>query len=436
MIHAFNRFIPRGSTVLFVTTLGSYMMGLFRDRIFAQSFGASAQLDAYNAAFLVPDFVFNLLVASGIAAAVVPLFAQLKRRSTTEAFAYMNAVVTAATVTTIVAGMAIIVAAPVLSKIITPGLDAEGQALVVRLMRVLAVSPILFGASNALGAMLVAQRRFLFYGMSPMLYNLGIIGGTLLLAPQYGIAGAAYGTLAGAGLHMAARVYDGVRSGWRFKRIRRWPKEPLKQTVRLMIPKMFGHPVEMATFWVFTSIASLLAPGSIVVLNFARNFQSVPVSLLGISMSTAAFPALSEAASRSRAQLRELLYRTAGSIFLVSILAAGAMYVIRKPLVAILLGGGAFDEAAVAKTAAVLGVFCLAIPTESLNHLLARAFYATRNTIIPVAFSVASLVIAGTSAYMLSQSLGVLGLPLGFFFGSLTKTAGLFVLLNRRLSQR
>lgn len=410
-------------------------MGLLRDRIFAQSFGASTQLDAYNAAFLVPDFVFNLLVASGIAAAVVPLFTQLKRKDSSAAFAYMNAVIGAATMTMVVTGFAIMVFAPILAQLIAPGLDAAGQALVVRLMRVLAVSPIVFGASNALGAMLVAQKRFLFYGISPILYNLGIIGGTLVLAPQYGIAGAAYGTLAGAGLHMAARVFDGLRSGWRLRRPRRWPKEPLKQTVRLMVPKMFGHPVELVTFWVFTSIASLLAPGSIVVLNFARNFQSVPVSLLGISMSTAVFPALSEAAI-SHQKLRTLVLHTARSICIVSALAAIAMFFIRKPLVALLLGGGAFDAVAVARTAATLGVFCLAIPTESLNHLLARAFYAIQNTVTPVVLSVISLFIAGGSAYFFSQSLGVLGLPLGFFLGSVTKTVGLSLLLRYRLSRQ
>lgn len=108
------------------------------------------------------------------------------------------------------------------------------------------------------------------------------------------------------------------------------------------------------------------------------------------------------------------------------------MFVIKRPLVQILLGGGAFDEAAVARTALTLGVFCLAIPTESLNHLFARSFYATQNTVIPVLFSVASLVIAGVGAYYLSQSMGIVGLPIGFFLGSLTKTVGLFFLFLRR----
>lgn len=431
-----SRFVPRGSSVLAMTTLGSYILGLLRDRIFAHTFGASVALDSYNAAFLIPDFLFNLLVASGIAAAVVPLFTQLKQRNRQQADAYINATIAAATAGMVCTGIAVMIAAPWVSHLVAPGLDATGQALVVRLMRVLAMSPILFGASNALGAMLVAQKRFLWYGVSPMVYNLGIIGGTLILAPTFGIVGVAYGTVIGAGLHLLARLGDAIASGWHWQAIRPLPMPELKRTLRLMIPKMFGHPIELVTFWVFTAIASLLTPGSVAVLNFARNFQSVPVSLLGIAMATAVFPALAEAALASLEQLRRLLWRTALAMGVASIAAALAVFVIRRPLVALLLGGGAFDASAVAATAMTLGVFCLSIPTESLSHLLARAFYATQNTIIPVVFSVVSLIVAGGSAYVLSRQLGIIGLPLGFFLGSSVKTVGLVVVFHRYTSRR
>lgn len=433
----FAHFIPRGSTVLALTTFGSYALGLLRDRIFAQSFGAGASLDSYNAAFLIPDFIFNLLVASGIAAAVVPLYTKLKRDNQAHADRYVSSIIALATLTMIVSGVAIVIFAPLLSRLVAPGLDAAGQIQVVRLMRILALSPILFGASNALGAMLIARQRFLFYGLSPVMYNLGIIGGTLLLAPRFGIAGAALGTVVGAALHLAARMIDSLRSGWRWRSIRPLPLPELKRTLQLMLPKMLGHPVELVTFWVFTSLASLLAVGSISVLNFARNFQSVPVSLLGITMATAVFPQLADAALGPPHKIRQLFHRTAGIILIVSALAAAATFLIRKPLVSILLGGGAFDADAVARTAMTLGVFCLAIPTESLNHLFARAFYATENTIIPVVFSVVSLAVAAGCAYWLSvhTTLGIIGLPLGFFAGSLIKTVGLFVLFRYRTRQ-
>lgn len=421
--------------MLAVTTLGSYVLGLLRDRALAQTFGAGTALDSYNAAFLVPDFLFNFLVASGIAAAAVPLFTELHRRDKQQAYEYMNGLLSAAMTVMAFSGVVVVMFAPAFSHLVAPGLDGVAREMVVRLMRILAIPPILFAASNALGSMLIAQQRFLFYGLSPMVYNGGIIAGALLLAPRWGIAGVAWGTVAGAGLHLLVRFIDAVRSGWRLKALWHWHTPEMKRTLRLMAPKMVGHPVELVTFWAFTSMASLLAPGSIATLNFARNFQSVPVSVIGIAMATAVFPVLARSALGSRQELRDVFKRTAAAIGVVSMLAAVLLYVVRRPLVAALLGGGAFDASAVARTALVLGAFCLAIPTESLSHLFARAFYATQNTVVPVVWSVVSLAVAAGSGYILMQTLGLIGLPLGFFLGSLVKTLGLLVMFWQRTAK-
>lgn len=428
-----TRFVPRGSFVLAITTLGSYVLGLLRDRTFSTTFGASTTLDSYNAAFVVPDFAFNFLVASGIAAAVVPLFTQLRRQNQQVAQEYLNSMMTLAVIVMAVTGVVVYLAAPLLSRLVAPGIEGDGRVLVIQLMRVLAISPMLFAASNALGAMLVAQQRFFFYGLSPILYNVGIIAGTWWLFPRFGMVGVAYGTVIGALLHVAVRLVDAWWSGWRPRPLLTLPIPKLRRTLRMMGPKMIGHPVESLTFTIFISLASQLGIGSITVLSFARNFQSVPVSVIGIAMATAAFPLLSQAALDSHAKLRGVLRQTATSIFAATTAAAIFLYLVSRPLVAILLGGDKFDDAAVNLTALMLGVFCLSIPTESVSHVYARAFYAMKNTTVPVAMSVVSLLVAGCSAYVLSQRFGIIGLPLGFFLGSTAKTVGLVLLLNRRL---
>ncbi len=437
MRFAVLNFIPRGSFVLAATTLASYVLGLVRDRVLARSFGAGVNLDSYNAAFLVPDFLFNVLVASGIAAAAVPLFTQLYRRSHKEAYVYMNSLLASAVGAMIIVGVVIAIFAPYFGFLVAPGFDAAGRELVVQMMRILAISSILFAASNALGAMLVSQKRFLAYGLSPVVYNLGIITGALLFAPHVGVIGVAYGTVLGAALHFTVRCMGGIRSGWRWQWVSRpWSTPEMKRTFSLMLPKMIGHPVELTTFWVFTSLASLLAPGSITIVNFARNFQSVPVSLLGISMATAVFPLLAEAILAGRQEMAALLRRMSYVILGASVLAALVVYAIRHPLVAILLGGGSFDANAVTTTALVLGIFCLSIPTESLSHLFARAFYAAQNTLTPVIWSIVGLCVSSASAYALLGTFGVVALPIGFFLGSLTKTVGLWVFCMRYVSRR
>ena len=428
------KLIPAGSAVLAGTTIVSYALGLLRDRVFAQTFGASRALDAYNAAFLLPDLLFNFLIASGIAAAFVPIFTELFYKDRQRAYAYTNSAIGGATGVMILSAVIIFIFAGPISVLAAPGFPTEDLLLVSKLIRILAISPILFGISNTLGAMLIAKRRFLFYGLSPVLYNLGIIGGAIFLSPQFGITGVAIGTVLGAFFHMLMRAIDAYISGFRFRFNFNFKTPEFKKTLKLMLPKMFGHPVELTMFWVFTVIASGLASGSVAIMSFARNFQSVPVSIIGITFATTAFPIMAKAiADHSQEEFKKVLKNSFWLIFAGSTLVAVITFFIREPLIRIVLGGGAFSEEAILRTSTMLGVFTLAMPTESLRHLLARAFYATKNTLIPVVLNITGLIIAIGGGYLLTPKLDILSIPIAFSAASLIELIFLIILLPRRL---
>lgn len=430
------KLIPAGSATLGLTTLASYILGLLRDRAFAQTFGASRALDAYNAAFLIPDLLFNFLIASGIAAAVVPIFTEIYSSNKQKAHDYTNSIISGATSLMLISATVIFIFAGPISFMAAPGFPKEDLALVAKILRILAISPILFGISNTLGAMLIAKKRFLFYGLSPVLYNVGIIGGALVLAPQFGVIGVAVGTVIGAFLHLLMRGIDGLRSGFSFKTNFNFKTPEFKKTIQLMLPKMFGHPVELATFWGFTVLASTLATGSVAVMNFSRNFMSVPVSLIGITFSTTAFPVMAQAiADHSPENFKKVLKNSFWLILGGSILAAVVTFLIKEPLIRLVLGGGNFDEEAIQKTALTLGIFTLAMPAESLIHLLARAFYATKNTVIPVIMAIIGLIISVGGGYLLKPSLDILAIPVAFAMASFIEVIFLLILLPRRIKK-
>lgn len=203
-----------------------------------------------------------------------------------------------------------------------------------------------------------------------------------------------------------------------------------------MLPKMFGHPVELITFWGFTIIASTLATGSVAVMNFARNFMSVPVSLIGITFSTTAFPVMAKAiADHSEEDFKKILKNSFWLILGGSSLAALVTFIIKEPLIELVLGGGNFTDEAIRRTALTLGFFTLAIPVESLRHLLARAFYATKNTITPVIMSIIGLTIAVGGGYLLKPALGITAIPISFALASFIEVVLLLALLPRRLRQ-
>ncbi|MDP3794701.1 MAG: lipid II flippase MurJ, partial [bacterium] len=362
-----NRQFWSGTAILAATTFLSYLLGFVRDRFFAQRFGASATLDAYNAAFIVPDLLLNIFVAGALTAAFIPVFAQLLAGGQrVEAERTANTVLTSALVG--IAAIALVAAAiaPWLSRLVAPGFDAETRQLLTALMRLMLISPIIFAASNTLGNILLQQHKFLFYGLSPALYNLGIISGTLFLAPYWGIYGVVLGTIGGALLHLTLRIAGMRGSGIRYRPTLRLTA-PVRAIARLMLPKMAGHPVEQFTFFGFTAIASALGEGSIAILNFARNFQSVPVSVIGIAAGLALFPQLTAAAATKNArEFRARLIDGLWMVLVLTALAAIVMYVLRTWLVGLLLGGGRFGNRDVALTASTLAVFTLSIPTESL----------------------------------------------------------------------
>lgn len=429
-----KKFIPTGAAILTITSFLSYALGLWRDRIFAQTFGAGAELDAYNASFIIPDLLLNIFVAGALAAGFIPVFSGLiAKNKKPEARELASSVMNSSVLLMFLGGTIILILAPLLTRIVAPGFSEENRATLGNLMRVMSLSPIIFALSNSLGGMLVSYKKFLFYGLSPALYNLGIIAGTFFLVPIFGIYGAALGTIGGALMHLAIRLAGMRGSDFRyFKKIKITPD--FKTVIRLMIPKMFGHPVELVTFWGFTAIASTLGSGSVTVLNFARNFQSVPVSLFGIAFATAIFPVLAElAAQENFAEYKKQFFKTLKAILFFTGASAVFIFLAKTLVIKIFLGGGEFNEQDILLTASTLGVFTLAIPTESISHLLARSFYALKNTVIPVAASIASLGIAVLLGYLLSNHIGILALPLGFFAGSLFKIIVLFVLLHRRV---
>ncbi len=200
-----------------------------------------------------------------------------------------------------------------------------------------------------------------------------------------------------------------------------------------MIPRVFGLLTVQGNLWIYNALASTLAAGSIAVFNLARNFQSLPVSLFAIALATVIFPKLAEHfANTASTKLIELANRAIRQLIFFTVPAAVGMMVLARPLVATLLGSGRFDVSAVTLTGFVLAVFAISIPLESLQHVLARVFYAQHDTKTPVKIAVVGLMINALVCLLAIRYFGVTGLALGFIGTSLSQV----VLLNWALRRR
>jgi putative peptidoglycan lipid II flippase len=419
-----------GSAILAVTTGVSYALGLLRDHLFSTTFGASSVLDAYNAAFTIPDLILNIFVAGAVTVAFVPIFSDLSNNERhDDAKEFINSVLNGSILTVLFFGIIVFILTPFLSHYIVPGFDVASRQIFINLTRLLLLSPIIFSISNTLGNINVTHQKFFWYGFSAVLFNLGTIFGIVFLVPHYGIYGAAIGTLFGAIMHLTSRVFG---LSYRFKyRPRIKFNLDYRKFFRLMLPKVVGQPLEQLTFLGFTVIASTIGAGSIAILNFAHNFQSMPINVIGVTLAVTAFPVLARLSTREQ----QITFRNEIRFFLKIILAIAipatiAIYYFKDLLISIFLGGGAFTLSAVQLTGTTLGIFALSVPTESMTHLIARGFYSLKDSMTPVLVSLGGLIIAVVFGYLFSRSMGVVGLALGFVMGSFLKTGTLFILLQ------
>src|SRR3989344_5643991 len=177
-------------------TFLSQLLGLIRDRMLAGTFGASAALDAYYAAFRIPDLIFVAVASIVSVSILVPFIIERLQKSETEAREFLDAIFSFFAVLMVAVSIVAFFLAPTLLALIFPKIigGAYGAELVV-MTHWLLLSPILLGFSNLLASVTQAKHRFFSYAISPILYNAGIIFGLLVFYPLFGLSGLGLGVV-------------------------------------------------------------------------------------------------------------------------------------------------------------------------------------------------------------------------------------------------
>lgn len=405
------------ATVIAVFSVLSKILGLLRDRFLASQFGPGWTLDAYYAAFRIPDFIFNLIVLGTVSAAFVPVFLNyVSKKRTEEAFAMANTMLNAIMVALVILATAAAIFARPLMRVIAPGFnDPEIFELAVTYMRWMLISPVIFGVSSVMSGILNAYRRFVAYSLAPVFYNLGIILGIIFFIPIFGPIALAWGVVFGAALHLLTQIPSVIKVGYHWRPEMRLRSEGFSKVVKLMIPRMIGFSALQLSLFVTIAIATTLGQGSASVYNLALNLQFFPVTIFGVSLATAVFPVLALSSSREDLDdFREHFSLAFRKILFFIIPVSVLMLLLRAQIVRVLFGSGAFDWEATIRTLNALGYFTLSLFAQALLPLLTRTFYALQNTRTPVIVGVISMVLNIGLSFVLGHLYGVSGLALSF----------------------
>ncbi len=381
------RGLHQAAYLLAALTLASQALALLRDRTFAHTFGASEVLDLYYAAFRVPDLVFVLVASLVSAYVLIPRITGMDREATrrllSESASFLFGV----------GGLICIVLAflmPQFLVLLYPNfISSPNSADFVLLARLLLLQPILLGLSGVLSSVTQVRRRFMLFAISPILYNIGIILGTIVFYPLWGLPGIGIGVIIGAVAYLMVNVPVVIEAGV-FPRLCVPSVKVMMSVIRDSVPRALALSMGSLTMLLLTAMASRIGTGSISVFSFAGNLAAVPLALIGSSYAVAAFPALSEAsAPKNRDEFTRILSSSARHIILWSIVALGLGIVLRAHIVRVVLGTGAFDWDATRLTAALFALFIVGLVAQGTVLLFSRALYAARQSWWPFFYQLA-----------------------------------------------
>lgn len=404
--------VKTAAIVIASSTLISALLGIFRDRWLNTMYYDTypAGLDAYTAAFTVPDFLFFIITSGALAVTFVPVFNQrLVNGNKKSAWELSTSTLNFLALVSLVASILIMVFAdPLVRYVVAPGLNESAMSLAINMMRVIAINPFLFSISTVLASMQQAVGRFVFYSLAPALYNIGIIVGILVFTNginifgiqifEGGIMGVALGVVFGALLQLATSIIGLVGLGFDYNFKIHWKNQGFRTVLRLLPSRSADQGIDYVMSIVNTNLASRMGEQSIRAYQQASSLHSMPVNLIGVAISTAFFPRLSEEAGRKNdVKFRETYRSALSTIILISMPIAIIAFFTRGYVVNFIKNGG--DP----KIASVLGAFIIAIITQSLYHIVARGFYAKQNAKTPLIVSIAAFIVQVAAAILLSN---------------------------------
>jgi putative peptidoglycan lipid II flippase len=430
-----GRVLVTASLILTVAALASRLLGWIRLLVIGSQFGASRELDAYFAAFRIPDAIFQLVVAGALSAALIPVFAGYRARGQDrEAWLLASSVINLVLIG--LAGLSLIMAifAPIFVPVVAPGFDAPTTELTVRMTRVMLISPVLIGMGAVVTGILNSYQQFTVPAIAPLLYNVAIIAAAIFLAPIMGVEGLAVGVAIGSLAHLAVQVPSLARVGQRYDLTIGLSHPGVRRVAWLMGPRTLGLAAGQLNFLVSTVLASGLPEGSLTAYNYAFQLSQIPVGVVGVSIAVALFPTLSQDAALGRvSEIRRQVSTAIRILLFVAAPLMAIMIVLREPLTDVFYQYGAFTESASDRTASALLFFAIGLGGHIVVHVLTRTFYAMQDTRTPVTWAVVAVAINVPLMALLVGPMGVEGLALALSISAVLEVLGLIWSLRRRI---
>jgi putative peptidoglycan lipid II flippase len=430
-----TRRLGLAAALLVFTVFLSRVLGFVRDAVIAALFGATGATDAFYAAFTIPDWL-NYVVAGGtLSITFIPIYTRhLKAKDDAGGNRVLSIIATVMALVVVGGVIGLEYYTPELTRSFLRKLKPDNVGLAISLTRVLLPAQLFFYIGGLASATLFSRKRFVAAAMAPLLYNLGTILGGAIFGRRLGVSSLAWGALAGAIVGpFGVQIVAAWRAGMRYRPSLAVRDREFREWILATLPLMIGVTLVTVDDW-FIRYFAAADVGAISCLNYARKLVQMPIAVTAQAVGQASMPFFAQYwADGERKKLGELVTSSARASAAISAVAACALIALAVPAVDLLFRRGAFSVEQVLPTAQYVMVFAVAIPLWAMQAILARAFYATGDTLTPM---VAGTIVSAVSLpiyWMLSRTLGVVGLVVASDIGIFLHTASLILLLPRRL---
>jgi putative peptidoglycan lipid II flippase len=430
-----HRRIAVATVIVTTSVLLSRLLGFFREWAVAHQIGPGVATDAYYAAFTIPDFLNYLVAGGSLSVTFIPVFAKyVAENREEEGWRVFSTVVTV--MGFLLVGLVLVgeLFANRLAHLIAPGFGPKEGGEVAFLTRIMLPAQICFYEGSILSAVQYAKGQFVVPSLAPLIYNAGIILGGMLLSSRIGITGFSIGVLGGALVgNLLLQVYGATRAGARFS-----PNVNVKHPgfwlfMKLSIPIMLAVSLSFTDDWIIRIFGSYLEAASITWLSYGKILMRVPLGLVGQAIGIASFPILAQLYSEKKfGELNNILNSTFKVMIFLLVPISAFTIVESQPLVRVAFAHTRMHGPSLTATGIALALFSIGMFGWGSQYILARGFYATRDTITP---AVVGTVMTGLNIplyWYLVHRAQYRGLALASSIGIIAYTIVLFVLLNRR----
>jgi len=441
-----NRQIARAAGTVMVAMVLSQAMGLIAKMLTSRAFGTGMESEAFFAANRFAEIIFNLVAGGALGSAFIPTFTGLlanekRKQAWRLASAIANLVLL---ILTLVSILSAIFAQEVVHYILAPGFgaaDPAKEALAVELLRIQLPSSIIFGLSGLIMGILNAHQHFLLPALAPSLYQVGWIFGILVLSPEMGVFGLAWGIVIGSALHLVVQLPRLLKLHERKYTPSLGLKLPdVREVARLMGPRLLGVAVVQLNFLVNTLLASYQPEGSVTALSLAFPLMIMPQAAIAQSIAIAALPTFSAQYARGKlSDMRHSLAATLRGVLFLAIPASAGLVLLREPLVALIYQGGEFTIQSTQMVAWALLWYGLGLIGHSVVEIVSRAFYALHDTKTPVFIGIAAMSLNLGFSFLFTYLFRIAGwmphggLALANSLATFLEMIALLVIMRRRL---